>query len=66
MCDAENAQTLQRGMNFHLNNSYSVILMSQGLNAPYKDRIYEDGITIEYEGYDVSKKFYTHNPKYED
>ena len=66
MCDAENAQTLQRGMNFHLNNSYSVILMSQRTNAPYKDRIYEDGITIEYEGHDVSKKSYTHNPKYED
>jgi hypothetical protein len=66
MCDTENAQTLQRGMNFHLNNSYSVILMSQRSNAPYNDRIYEDGITIEYEGHDVSKRSYTHNPKYED
>lgn len=66
MCDAESAQTLQRGMNFHLNNSYSVILMSQRTNAPYKDRIYEDGMTIEYEGHDVLKKSYTHNPKYED
>ncbi len=65
MCDVESAQALQRGMNFHLNNSYSVILMSQRSNAPYKDRIYEDGITIEYEGHDVSKKSYTHNPKYE-
>lgn len=66
MCDAENAQTLQRGMNFHLNNSYSVILMSQRTNAPYKDKIYDDGVTIEYEGHDISKKSYTHNPKYED
>lgn len=66
MCDTENAQTLQRGMNFRLNNSYSVILMSQRTNAPYKDRIHEDGITIEYEGHDVTKKSYTHNPKYED
>jgi len=66
MCDSENEQVLQRGMNFHLNNSYSVILMSQRTNAPYKDRIYEDGITIEYEGHDVSKRSYTHNPKYED
>jgi hypothetical protein len=66
MCDAENAQTLQRGMNFHLNNSYSVILMSQRTNAPYKDRIHDDGITIEYEGHDVTKKSYTHNPKFED
>jgi hypothetical protein len=66
MCDAESIQVLQRGMNFHLNNSYSVILMSQRTNAPYKDRIYDDGITIEYEGHDVSKRSYTHNPKYED
>lgn len=66
MCDVENVQTLQRGMNFNLNNSYSVILMSQRTNAPYKDRIHEDGITIEYEGHDVSKKSYTHNPKFED
>lgn len=66
MCDVENVQTLQRGMNFHLNNSYSVILMSQRTNAPYKDRIHEDGITIEYEGHDVTKKSHTHNPKYDD
>ncbi|OGH48147.1 MAG: hypothetical protein A3A51_03920 [Candidatus Levybacteria bacterium RIFCSPLOWO2_01_FULL_39_10] len=66
MCDTENVQTLQRGMNFHLNNSYSVILMSQRSNAPYSDRVHEDGITIEYEGHDVIKKAYNHNPKYED
>jgi hypothetical protein len=65
MCDAENEQVLQRGMNFHLNNSYSVILMSQRANAPYKDRIHEDGITIEYEGHDISKNN-SLNPKYED
>lgn len=66
MCDAENVQTLQRGMNFRLSPSYSVILMSQRSNAPYKDKIHEDGITIEYEGHDVSRKSYTHNPKAED
>lgn len=66
MCDTENQQVLQRGMNFNLNNSYSVVLMSQRTNAPYNDRIYDDGITLEYEGHDVSKKSYTHNPKYED
>ncbi|MBU1323189.1 HNH endonuclease [Patescibacteria group bacterium] len=65
MCDIEN-QTLQRGMNFHLNPLYSVILMSQRSNAPYKDKIYSDGITIEYEGHDLSKKSYDHNPKLED
>jgi len=66
MCDAENVQTLQRGMNFRLNNCYSVILMSQRINAPYKDVIYKDGTTIEYEGHDVLKKSYFHNPKTED
>lgn len=65
MCDIENVQTLQRGMNFRLNPKYSVILMSQRTNAPYKDKIYEDGITIEYEGHDISRKGYFHNPKLE-
>jgi len=66
MCDAENIQTLQRGMNFRMNPSYSVILMSQRANAPYRDKVYEDGITIEYEGHDVPKRSYDHNPKAED
>jgi predicted HNH restriction endonuclease len=66
MCDAKNVQTLQRGMNFRLNPSYSVILMSQRSNAPYEDRIHSDGITIEYEGHDVSRRSYDHNPKNED
>lgn len=66
MCDVENKQTLQRGMNFRINPGYSLILMSQKTNAPYKDKIYEDGITIEYEGHDISRKGYNHNPKLED
>jgi len=63
MCDAENVQTLQRGMNYRLNPNYSVILMSQRHNAPYKDRILSDGITIEYEGHDVPKTSSSINPK---
>lgn len=63
MCDAENAQTLQRGMNYRLNTEYSVILMSQRSNAPYADRIYDDGITIEYEGHDIPKTSHEVNPK---
>ena len=66
MCDAENAQTMQRGMNFRMNSSYSVILMSQRSNAPYSDKVHDDGITIEYEGHDISKKSYEHNPKDDD
>lgn len=65
MCEAENTQTMQRGMNFRMNPSYSVILMSQRSNAPYADKVYEDGMTIEYEGHDISKN-YSKNPKTED
>lgn len=52
MCEEENVQTLQRGMNFRMNPGYSVILMSRRSNAPYKDKILDDGQTIEYEGHD--------------
>jgi hypothetical protein len=64
MCEAENAQTMQRGMNFRMNPSYSVFLMSQKSNALYSDRIHDDGVTIEYEGHDLPKN-YTENPKLE-
>jgi len=37
--------------------------MSRRSNAPYRDKILEDGITIEYEGHDVSRKNYFHVPK---
>lgn len=63
MCDTENVQTLQRGMNYRLNPEYSVILMSQRSNAPYNDRIHDDGITIEYEGHDIPKTSHDLNPK---
>jgi len=66
MCDTEEIQTLQRGMNFRLNADYSVILMSQRANAPYKDRVYPDGLTIEYEGHDVPRHGFQHDPKTED
>lgn len=55
LCNRENVQTLQRGMNFRLNNSCSVILMSRRNNAPYQDKISNDWITIEYEWHDEPK-----------
>jgi hypothetical protein len=63
MCDAEGVQTLQRGMNYRLNTNYSVILMSQRRNAPYEDKILEDGLSIEYEGHDVPKSVQGVDPK---
>ncbi len=63
MCDAEGVQTLQRGMNYRLNPNYSVILMLQRRNAPYEDKILEDGLSIEYEGYDVSRSGQHIDPK---
>lgn len=65
MCDAEGVQTLQRGMNFRMNPQYSMILMSQRSNAPYKDKMHDDGVTIEYEGHDVNKNE-SNLPKAED
>lgn len=66
MCDVEKVQTLQRGMNYRLNPEYSVILMSLRSNAPYRDKIYDDGITIEYEGHDTPKTSNELNPKSKD
>lgn len=63
MCDIENVQTLQRGMNFRMNPRYSIILMSRRSNAPYSDNISDDGITIEYEGHDEPKTSHEMNPK---
>jgi hypothetical protein len=39
--------------------------MSQKSNAPYSDRVYDDGVTIEYEGHNLAKN-YTENPKTSD
>ena len=62
MCQYEGVN-LQRGMNFHLKNNISVILMSLRQNAPYADRIQENGRLLIYEGHDVSAKSETPNPK---
>jgi hypothetical protein len=66
MCEQENAQTLQRGMNFRMRPGYSVVLMSRRANAPYHDRVHEDGITIEYEGHDEPRTATTPVPKHLD
>ena len=51
MCTIEGASR-QRGMNFHLAGSLSVVLMSTRDGAPYDDRIEEGGRVLIYEGHD--------------
>jgi len=62
MCQEEGVN-LQRGMNFRLHGSASVILMSRRKNAPYSDRIEENGQILIYEGHDSPVGFGVRNPK---
>lgn len=62
MCSRERVN-LQQGMNFGLGGSYSVLLMSVRLNAPYKDEVLEDGRVLLYEGHDVPRTSPHVNPK---
>jgi HNH endonuclease len=54
MCGREGV-SLQRGMNFRVGGNHSVILMSLRPNAPYRDRLEDDGTTLIYEGHDYPK-----------
>src|SRR5215208_6799293 len=51
MCGREGT-SLQRGMNFGLGADHSVVLMSVRPNAPYRDRLEDEGATLIYEGHD--------------
>jgi hypothetical protein len=62
MCRREGT-SLQQGMNYALGNNHSVILMSLRRNAPYRDRIEEDGTVLLYEGHDRPKTADLPNPK---
>jgi hypothetical protein len=55
--------SLQKGMNFHLRDNHSVILMSLRRSAPYEDAIQDGGTTIIYEGHDVPRSAHIPNPK---
>lgn len=50
-------------MNFGLGGNHSVILMSIRPNAPYQDRIEEDGTVLIYEGHDQPRKVGITDPK---
>jgi hypothetical protein len=62
MCGEEGVN-LQRGMNYRLGNSYSVILMSVRSNAPYADRIEDEGRVLIYEGHDIPNRKGGPDPK---
>jgi hypothetical protein len=65
MCHEEGVN-LQRGMNFHLHDNLSVILMSRRTGAPYADSILEDGRVLIYEGHDEPRSFASPDPKIPD
>ncbi len=62
MCSAEGVN-LQRGMNYRLGKTYSVILMSVRPNAPYADRIEDNGRVLIYEGHDIPRRKDGPDPK---
>lgn len=62
MCSREGVN-LQQGMNFGIGGNHSVILMSVRANAPYHDRLEEDGSTLIYEGHDQPRRADLPHPK---
>ena len=61
---AEEQFNPQKGMNFHTQNGYSIFLMSVRPNAPYADRVEDNGETLIYEGHDwPNYKNLTQSPK---
>lgn len=62
MCRREGS-SLQRGMNFNVGGTHSVILMSLRANAPYHDQVLDGGFTLIYEGHDAPRNQSTPNPK---
>lgn len=62
MCHEE-GRSLQKGMNFRTGPRGTVVLMSLRRNAPYADRIEEDGKILIYEGHDQPKSSIQFAPK---
>lgn len=62
MCRKEGT-SLQKGMNFRIKATFSVILMSVRKNAPYRDEVIEEGTVLIYEGHDEPKTKGVGNPK---
>jgi hypothetical protein len=62
MCVREGI-SLQQGMNFGIGGNHSVILMSVRPNAPYRDRLEDEGTVLIYEGHDHPRTARCPNPK---
>jgi hypothetical protein len=62
MCSAIGVN-LQRGMNFRLRDTESIILMSVRPGAPYADRVESEGRILVYEGHDVARTAKVPYPK---
>lgn len=63
MCAREGAKVLERGLNFRLTPTHSVLLLSSRPYASYENKISPDGRTIECEGHDVRKSMLQLDPK---
>jgi len=62
MC-SEVGANLQRGMNFRLRGTDIIILMSLRPEAPYADRVEDEGRLLIYEGHDCAKTISGPDPK---
>jgi hypothetical protein len=62
MCLRE-GQSLQRGMNYNVGGTHSVLLMSVRPGAPYDDVLLDGGSILIYEGHDVAKSLRFSQPK---
>lgn len=61
----EEGTRVQRGMNYRIQDNYSIFLMSTREGAPYNDEIRDEGTTLIYEGHDA-RKDQVKNPKQDD
>ena len=62
MCSAIGVN-LQRGMNFRLRETETIILMSLRPGAPYSDQVEDEGRVLIYEGHDVARTVNGPHPK---
>jgi len=62
ICNAE-GMNLQRGMNFRPRGRTSIFLMNVSKNAPYSDRVEDEGKVLIYEGHNAPKQGGIKDPK---